>query len=104
MTPHQPTATHLFNIPYQMNGQAWQMLVYTNDLEVSNLQSGEALMIVAIPTPYRTDNFGLVDVSTSEMKDFRRETKYAGDSLIPWQHTFNFTNFNFEHRNNHFRP
>jgi hypothetical protein len=134
MTDYEPSATHLFNIPYVVDGVRYQLLVYTNDLSfeeksgrdttrsfgadplktfystmlergytdsAGSVPSGfsqvtttpdTALMIVAIPNPTGATNFGLVDVTTDKMKQFRSEAKNVGDSLIPWQYTLSATN------------
>lgn len=64
---------------------------YSNSSEFSSVSSvpttpDSAIMIVAIPNPTRTSNFGLVDVNTDNMKTFRFEAKNLGDALIPWEY------------------
>lgn len=121
MTKQEPTATHLFSIPCQMNGEQCQLLIYSNDLDVresSNVAGGsntgqyyspllgrnvsmdnsnlpasttstsndDALMIVAIPN-VRGGNVGLIDLSTSELKEFRTKVKEMGESVIPFTPT-----------------
>lgn len=136
MTDHEPSSTHLFNVPYTLDGVDYQLLIYTNDLDFEeksksftttpsitanplktfystllerdlaknsgvDIPTGfsaipttpdSALMIVAIPNPTGATNFGLVDVTTKQMKQFRTEAKDWGDSLIPWQYTLGVTN------------
>lgn len=137
MTPHEPSSTHLFNIPYTIDGVKYQLLLYTNDLSFEDKSKGKeitrsmdadplktyystmiergyldersfgvpagaektiatapdtALMIVPIPNPTNATNFGLVDVTTKQMKQFRTEAKRVGNGLIPWEYLLSSTN------------
>lgn len=40
MTDYEPSATHLFNIPYVIDGVKYQLLVYTNDLSFEDKSGG----------------------------------------------------------------
>lgn len=79
-----PSSTHLINIPVlwddSNNKQTKKanLLIYTNDLKC-DMNAG--IMIVPIPNQNHDTNFGLVDVSTQEMKDFRKNLFDACDQL-----------------------
>ena len=111
LTDHEPSSTRLINIPVIFNNQNYKLLLYTNDLDISNepttvspildnkhgnmngldrslevfsnqhmtngLQSDKkgALMIVPIPNIYNVSDFGLVNTSTKQMKDFRKKVR-----------------------------
>lgn len=66
MTRHEPTKTKLINLPIKINDQPGKMLIYINTL--ANDEGEPALMIVPIP---QSAIYGLVDVSTQVMKNFR---------------------------------
>lgn len=81
-----PDSTRLINIPVKLNGKEKNLLIYTNDLTTKLSKkdnSNNELMIVAIPNVNNITNFGLVDVSTDEMKTFRKELFNACDDLKP---------------------
>lgn len=79
LTRSQPKSTHLFNIPCTLNNIDYQMLIYTNDLPLSrkyrtyNYDNG--LMIVVIPNIIHNCEFGLVDITTRDIRYFRQQLK-----------------------------
>lgn len=79
-----PSSTRLINIPVRLDGENRTLLIYTNDLimKETNKESGDELMIVAIPNESYLDNFGLVDVSTENMKTFRKILFSECDKLV----------------------
>jgi hypothetical protein len=89
LTPQEPSATHLVNIPVTVGDakSKSKLLIYTNDLAVvadsKNKKSGGALMIVPVPNPTNTSSFGLVSVSTEQMKTFHNTLKARCKALVP---------------------
>jgi hypothetical protein len=49
MTKYEPTSTHLFNIPYVIDGVKYQLLVYTNDLSLEETSEGKPRSIDSDP-------------------------------------------------------
>uniref|UniRef100_A0A7S3UYZ2 Uncharacterized protein n=1 Tax=Aplanochytrium stocchinoi TaxID=215587 RepID=A0A7S3UYZ2_9STRA len=90
LTPHEPASTHLHSIPCAVENKPCQLLVYINDLAVSDGDGDSALMIVAIPKLPNKDEangfqFGLVDASTNKMKSQRNEVARECKELLPWE-------------------
>ena len=75
LTKESPTSTRLINIPVTLSGRKSKLLLYTNDLSVTSDRN--ALMIVPIPNPDCSYNFGLVSTSSPKMKNFRHALKLA---------------------------
>jgi hypothetical protein len=69
LTDSEPSSTRLINVPIVMNDIKYKLLIYTNDIE----SSANNLMIVPIPNIFSCDDFGLLDISTNEMKKFRNQ-------------------------------
>lgn len=67
LTKHEPNSTRLINIPITYCNKKYKLFIYTNDMKIDK---GNALMIV--PFPKNAGDIGLVDVSTSGMKKFRK--------------------------------
>jgi hypothetical protein len=103
MTPADPSATRLINIPVLFNNRKSFLLLYTNDLKVGENRipdlpdtqlplmgapvnysnnSTDQLMIVPIPNPNNDTDFGLVSVSEYSVKDFRHSVHEIGKSLM----------------------
>lgn len=82
-----PSSTRLVNVPVKLGGKSQTLLLYTNDLEVrannSTSEDSDELMIVAIPNENNQQSFGLVDVTTENMKKFRKDLFKACDDLKP---------------------
>lgn len=86
LTAHEPKSTRLVNIPVKVDDNNYKLLLYTNDLPIEIDESGSnnaAIMIVPIPNAKNVDNFGLVDVSTNSMKEFRQKLFAECDMLVP---------------------
>lgn len=55
-------------------------------VNTTSTSNDDALMIVAVPN-VRGGNVGLIDLSTSELKQFRTKVKEMGESVIPFTPT-----------------
>jgi hypothetical protein len=82
MTKHEPDSTRLINIPVTLDDKKYKLLIYTNDMKISN-KDQPALMIVPFPNPSNADNFGLVNVTTDKMKAFRKKLFEECERLKP---------------------
>jgi hypothetical protein len=110
MTEESPSSTRLINIPVNLSGlenafSKHKLLIYTNDLSiekdellhlninVNESESKGALMIVPIPNPKNGNDFGLLDVSSGNMKQFRKELFKECDNLKPKSRGFSNNSF-----------
>jgi len=78
LTETEPSSTRLINIPCYFLDKKYKLLIYTNDVKPKDKG---ALMVV--PFPKRNGEIGLVDISTENMKDFRKLVFTECEKLKP---------------------